>query len=229
MAEYDDVVPDSAEGRNRMLQLMKLNLPGHAATLGLETNEVDQILKDADTSDYLDLLQDAAEAFASEIAKYKRLIVEGKLEPTTPLPVFTPPDPARITFLVGIVQRLRKIIKKIKLSDNYNESIGRDLYIVRERQRTPNEEKQPTLEVKAMADDKVEFKFNKQGMKAVRIRRVMPDGSLQNVADPTDSPYIDDTPSPNDKPEKRQYQAIYLDKNNPVGQYSDIKTVVTTP
>jgi hypothetical protein len=35
--------------------------------------------------------------------------------------------------------------------------------------------------------------------------------------------------SPDGKPEKRRYRAVYLAKNKPVGQYSDIVTIVTTP
>lgn len=227
--EYEDVIPKDEEGRNTMLQLMKLNLQGHAEILGLSADDVSQTALDADAVDYLETWQNAAEAFAKEASKYKDLIINGKDKPTTPLPVFVPPDSARITFSVGVIKRLRLLIRKIKSSANYNESIGRDLYIFREKRRTPNDEKKPTLEVKALVDDKVELKFNKQGMKAVRFKRVLADGTTQSVADATDSPYIDETPSPNGKPEKRQYQAVYLENNKPVGQYSDIKTVVTAP
>jgi len=36
-------------------------------------------------------------------------------------------------------------------------------------------------------------------------------------------------PTAGGNPEKREYRAIYLIKNQPVGQYSDIITVYTTP
>lgn len=66
-------------------------------------------------------------------------------------------------------------------------------------------------------------------MKAVRIRRILADGTAQNLADPQTSPFIDETPSPDGKPEKHQYQAVYLENNKPGGQYSDVVIVVTTP
>ncbi|HEX8248617.1 MAG TPA: hypothetical protein VF599_10625 [Pyrinomonadaceae bacterium] len=40
---------------------------------------------------------------------------------------------------------------------------------------------------------------------------------------------VDETSSPDGKPEKRRYRAVYLAKNQPVGQYSDIVAIVTTP
>ena len=43
------------------------------------------------------------------------------------LPVLNVPDASAVTFTVGIVKRLRLLIRKIKASPNYNESIGRDL------------------------------------------------------------------------------------------------------
>lgn len=41
MANEDaDIIPRDEEGRNAMLQLMKLNLPAYAAALGLTNEEV---------------------------------------------------------------------------------------------------------------------------------------------------------------------------------------------
>ena len=231
MADEDiDVIPRDEEGRNTMLQLMKLNLPAHAAALGLTNAEVTQTVNDADAYSYLRTLRDGAEAFGKEVSGYLRLITDEEPgTPTTDVPTFEAPPLGTVTFLVGIVRRLRLLIRKIKASPNYSESIGRDLYIVRDRERTPNSEKKPTLKATALVNDKVEVKFDKQGMKAVRIRRLLSDGTAQNLADPTTSPFIDQTASPNGQPEKRQYQAVYLENNEPVGQYSDIVVVVTTP
>lgn len=228
--EDDDVVPRDEEGRNTMLQLMKLNLPTHAATLGLTNAEVAQTVADANAYAYLRTWRDAAEAFGKEASAFLNLITnEDPGTPTSDLPTFDAPPLGDVVFLVGIVRRLRLLIRKIKASANFNESIGRDLYIIRESERTPNNEKKPTLKATALVNDKVELKFDKQGMKAVRIRRLLAEGTAQNLADPTTSPFIDQTASPNGQPEKRQYQAVYLENNEPVGQYSDIVVVVTTP
>lgn len=231
MANEDkDVIPTDEEGRNTMLQLMKLNLPAHAAALGLTNEEVRQTIADANTYAYLRTLRDGSEAFSKEVTAYLKLITDEEPgTPTSDLPTFEPPPLGDVVFLVGIIRRLRLLIRKIKSSANFNESIGRDLYIIRESERTPNSEKKPTLKAAALVNDKVELKFDKQGMKAVRIRRLLADGTAQNLADPTTSPFIDNTPSPNNQPEKRQYQAVYLENNEPVGQYSDIVIVVTTP
>jgi len=87
----------------------------------------------------------------------------------------------------------------------------------------------PALKPQALIDDVVEIAFNKQGQTAIRFQRETGDDKWTNVGDATSSPFVDETPSPDGKPEKRRYRAVYLAKNQPVGQYSDIVTVVTTP
>jgi hypothetical protein len=50
-----------------------------------------------------------------------------------------------------------------------------------------------------------------------------------NVGDPTSSPFIESTDGIGNNPEKREYRGIYLLKNETIGQFSDIVSVVTTP
>jgi hypothetical protein len=49
------------------------------------------------------------------------------------------------------------------------------------------------------------------------------------VGDPTNTPFIDTTASLGNNPEKREYRSVYLLKNETIGQFSDIVSVVTTP
>lgn len=225
-----DVIPNTDAGLNTLLQLMKLNLPTHTAALGVSAGEVSQTERDADTVGYLIPYTSAVNAFKEEAFSFKDLIIDGELNAPTPaLPVLNVPDASAITFTVGIVKRLRLLIRKIKASPNYNESIGRDLGIVRDSEGISPEMLKPTLKVTTMIDDKVRVEFNKQGQTAVRIQLKRGGGNFETVGDPTTSPFVDHTASTGGNPEKREYRAVYLEKNEPVGQYSDIASVVTTP
>jgi len=68
-----------------------------------------------------------------------------------------------------------------------------------------------------------------QGQKAARIQMRRGGSDWTTSDDPTNSPFVDGTPSTGGNPEKREYRAIYLKDNKPFGQYSDIVTVFTTP
>lgn len=225
-----DVIPRNDAGLNTLLQLMKLNLPTHAATLGVTAGEVSQTDKDADTFGYLIPFMSAVNAFKEEVSSFKKLIARGDLNAPTPaLPVLLLPDIGAATFSVGIVKRLRLLIRKIKASSNYNESIGRDLGIIRDSEGISSSELKPTLKIAALINDKVQIGFNKQRQSAVRIQMRRGDENWETLGDPTSSPFIDQTASVGGDPEKREYRAVYLSKNEPVGQYSDIVTIVTTP
>ena len=71
----------------------------------------------------------------------------------------------------------------------------------------------PTLKVNAVIDDKVRVEFNKQGQNAVRIQLKRGGGNFETVGDPTTSPFVDHTASTGGNPEKREYHAFYLEKN----------------
>src|SRR5205085_9302172 len=91
------------------------------------------------------------------------------------------------------------------------------------------DELKPKGGAKALTDDRVELSFNKQGQKAIRWQLRRNGSDWGNPQDANQSPLIDETPSIDGKPEKREYRAIYLKGNKPFGQYSDILTVFTTP
>jgi hypothetical protein len=83
---------------------------------------------------------------------------------------------------------------------------------------------------KALINDRVELSFVKQRQQAVRWQ--MRRGDVLDWGfdrDGVTSPLIDPTASIDGKPEKREYRCIILKNNEPIGQYSDIITVITTP
>jgi hypothetical protein len=75
----------------------------------------------------------------------------------------------------------------------------------------------------------LEVSFNKQGQTAMRVQMRRGTADWTTVGDPTSSPFIDSTAIIGNNPEKRDYRGVYLLKNETIGQFSDIVSVVTTP
>ena len=174
------------------------------------------------------LEQDKAEFYA-----YKENCANGDPKgtsapfPTISLPALPatdlPPKP-------GIIPRNTELYNFMKGHPNRTDEALADLGIT----TTPSasispDNLKPNISGKALADDRVELTFNKQNQPAVRFQMRRGGGDWADVGDPTSSPFIDKTPSLDGKPEKREYRAIYIYKNDTVGQYSDIITVYTSP
>jgi hypothetical protein len=110
-----------------------------------------------------------------------------------------------------------------------NESLA-DLGIVTTTPpKIANADLRPGLKISARINDCTEIQFSKQGQTAIRIQMRRGRADWTNVGDPTSSPFIDGTISVGNNPEKREYRGVFLLKNETIGQFSDIVSVVTTP
>jgi len=130
----------------------------------------------------------------------------------------------------GIVPRNEELYNFLKRHPNRTDEALADLGIA----DTPSAsispgDLVPAINGKPMINDVVELKYNKQGQKACRFELRRGGGDWVKVGDPTESTFIDETPSIDGKPEKREYRGVYLKGNKPFGQYSQILTIYTTP
>lgn len=126
-------------------------------------------------------------------------------------------------------RELRRIAKKIKSSVNYDKSIGDDLGIIgAEALKMIPEDMKPVLTANFNGQEVV-IKYTKARMDGVKIycRR---DGEkeFKFLTTATSARYADNTPKADpDKPEQREYYAIYIFDYVEVGHRSDlIKAVV---
>jgi hypothetical protein len=207
-----------------------------AGELGFTAPEAVAVLNDAAMLNYLvgDVLPTYKAALQSRAA-YKSLIKDG---PIGEMGGALPPTPtvgtAPTLVAPGIVPRLRALIQRIQLAPGYNQSLGLALGIVSPDgggTSAPSGPPKPTAKAAAQPGSQVRIDFVKGGFSGVLIegRRA---GEDQWTPLGTDnfSPYVDTRPpaTPN-RAEVREYRLRYLDRDEPVGDYSDIISASTTP
>jgi hypothetical protein len=225
--------PKTQVAINALLQIWFIKIGDWATLYGLSSETVKQVKTDAVIYNHLILAGNQFKSETDEFFAYKKQMTEGNPLGTAsaypvvtllPLPAFEgTPKPgieARNTELYNFLKkhpnRTAESLADLGITDASKESISPDVL-------------KALGGAKALPDDKVELSFKKQGQKAVRWQMRRGGGDWGNQLDATESPLIDETPSVDGKPEKREYRAIYLKGNKPFGQYSDIFTVVTTP
>ena len=140
------------------------------------------------------------------------------------MPTLAPP--AVVT--PGLIGRMRALVRRIKAHPNYTEVIGDDLGIVVSQQAGPTVVK-PAGKAQALPAHKVRISFVKHGHEGVDIEsRRGAETAWSYLAFDGYSPYFDNRPPlVADQPEERRYRLRYRDKDQPVGEYSDVYVVTT--
>ncbi len=228
----DKPFPTNEPDINLLLQSLVIKLPAHATPLGIDQAELDALINDASNFTYVlttaQLVTDSVDAFFA----FKDDMFNG--DPSTTaliMPTFPTIATPRET-LPGIKKRLRALLKRIKASVGYTVQIGEDLGLIENDPGALNPDSiTAEIKVRALQDGKVEIVFSKQGMDAIRVDfRRKGDVVWMLAGIYTSSAGIHDTPSvPPGEPEAREYRAIMIKKNVPIGNMSPIYTVVTTP
>lgn len=228
----DKTFPTNEAEVNLLFQTMATNLPLLNGQIGLDQNDVDFVVRQAINYQYVVNvaadISDQREAFTA----WKRSIFEG--DPTKPAPV-APVFPIIAlpqTALNGLETELKAIIKRIKASAGYNETIGEQLGLVDSGPApfNPND-LNPTLKLTAKPGSIVDIAFVKGQMTGMRVEfQRKGEVSWQLAVILFSSPGQHAAPpAVPDEPEQRSYRAVYIKGNDPIGPYSPIYTVVTTP
>ena len=208
----------------------------HAETLGFTTPEVTALRNDTAVVNHFigDVLPTYKAAVQSRVT-YKKLIMNGPLGeqggPFPPAPAVGAP-PALVA--PGIVPRLRQLIQRIQLSPAYNPALGQELGIVAPGGNgtgTPTTTPKPRAKAVALPNSHVRISFVKRNFNSIQIEGRRPDQTewaLLGIHH--HSPYIDTRPPLTaGRAEFREYRLRYLDRDQPVGDYSDIISASTTP
>ncbi|MEQ1923049.1 MAG: hypothetical protein ABL952_11145 [Pyrinomonadaceae bacterium] len=228
----DKSFPTNEADTNLLFQTMKTQLPLVNGQLGLAAADVNFFVVQADNYQYIlnvtQEISDQREAFTA----FKKSLLDGD-------PKDTPPDPPVFTIITlpqpafnGMEAEAKAIIKRIKASAGYNTTIGEQLGLV-DTGEAPLNPNALTAELKCTAkpDGVVEIAFSKQGQDAMRGEFKRKNDTEWQLAGiwPT-SPATHNVPSvPPGDPESRQYRGVLIKKNEPIGNYSPIYTIVTTP
>lgn len=216
-----------------LLQIWAMKAPNHAAQFGLTQAQLDQMSDDFIVYGHLRLVRQILDDEVAEFSAYKSLYMEGNPNtPETPYPTIEiPPMPPTVKPpKPGIEERNKNIYNYFKNHPNRTDEALADLGVHdAPKPPVPLADIKPTLSGQSQPDDVISLTFKKMGQPSVKMFMRRNGGDWESIAEPTNSPYTDETPSVDSKPEKREYRCICLKNNKPVGQYSDIITIFTTP
>ena len=220
-------LPLTDEGKMIWLNNLAVKLPNHAATLGISSETVTAVQNDASMYSYMINLVNSFKAGLAERVGYKD-IIKNAPEGTVigPVPVFNHTAPPSVV-PAGIFIRMRRLVKNIKSNNNYNESIGGDLGIIGSEFDDATLEMKPILKIKMNAG-KPEIIWKKGNADSLDIYVDRGDGkSFVYLANDSAPNYTDNSVIPEGvNLSEWKYKAIYRIKDEQVGQFSDVISVM---
>jgi hypothetical protein len=225
--------PKSQAEINALLQIWLVKLPNWAILYGLSNETVKQAQDDAIVYKHILDITLQFESDRSELSSYRENMFTGN--PTSaaaayPEVTLTPLPTLAIGAKPGIQIRNKVLFNFLKAHPSRTTESLSDLGILTASPpKVAAADLRPSLKVSAKINDRVEIAFGKQGQNAMRVQMRRGTFDWLTVGDPTSTPFIDNTASIAGNPEKREYRGVFLQKNETVGQFSDIASVVTTP
>lgn len=207
-------------------------LPGDMATkYNITADFLMQLTKDKDWAVYWAQAKSQAEAQKIQVNDYYNTIIKEPNEPQPAEPTFTLPPNAPAPVPPGMRKRLRDSASQIKgMKAVYSPADGELLRIISSTASRPSN---PKLEfsVETRANFVLRFTFSKQSYTAARYEYQYKGDNAWHFGDKlTNSP--GDIAIPPQVPGIAQQvliRGILLDKNEPIGVYSDIRTALIAP
>ena len=237
MADY---IPDSDDALLAWFNNFQSKLTAYTGPLGLNEEDVNGTKDDYKRLQYAITLATVFRAEAKERTAYKEIMINGPLGAQPPVPtVPVIPLPDILTDNGGgIVPRARLFVQRIKASANYSDAVGQDLGIIAPGAgggapsllAEPLPRPENTVAVVLPGSD-VQLKWVKRGFTGVIIESQRATETIwTQIGMDTSSPYLDSRdPLAVGVPELRRYRLRYLRTDDPIGDYSDVITVTTTP
>ncbi|HQU85237.1 MAG TPA: hypothetical protein PKY59_19005 [Pyrinomonadaceae bacterium] len=224
-----DWMPSTRAGKFAMFNNFRAKIEGYQTIFGFDNDLKARIFLICETFAEIYQKSEQINASKSDLSAWLDAILNGKprgeLAPAAPVfPTISVPEGA----FIGILEEFREIVNHFKNHLNYTENIGLDLMIEGEDREPQNfNETAPTLKVSAKNDTDVEISFKRGDAELLEVVYRKAGTETWMFADKTtNSPLVHKpqftTPG---QAEKFEYRAIYLVKNERVGQWSPIYTV----
>lgn len=203
-----------------------------AAKYGISAEKLAEIEADNEWVQYWIRAKFSAKILEKQLTEYIAAMVKGEIgdplltNPSWNLganpPAVTPP---------GIKKRIRQIIRQIKAHSAYTEADGELLGIIgMARGRISLNEIQPKLKIETLPDYKLQIRYKKEAMDAIRIETRQKGDSWQLATILTASPgTITVTPLVPDEVEKIEVRAVFQQKNQLAGIYSPTYSPIVQP
>ena len=226
-----DFFPKTDAGLLAWLVQLNNKAPSHATALGLTAADLQGAKNDAAMLDWTLKALPAVRAWAEHFTAYKDGLLEG---PTGAAPqpapalVVLPAAPAAIAG--GLVARNRALAQRMKNAPGYTEAIGKDLGLVAAEEQ-PEDAPKPSFKATSHPGSRVRLDWVKRRYSGVLIQgRRAGDAGFVDLGRDNFSPFDDERPPVTaGTTETREYRMRYLEKDDPVGEWSDIVSVTTKP
>jgi hypothetical protein len=231
-----EYLPTDEPGLADWFENWSAKMDDHGAEHGFSAAEIQQAKDDAILVRSIVSAWQSIEAYRRKFSNFKNLILDGENgAPPTVYPLFdvpAAPEP-RMSLLPGLVKRTKSSVRRLRTSAAYNEAVGADFRVLPRRpQRIAPNEAKPVLRPQVLTSSQIEAAFKKNGFDGIELEvQRGPDANLwTSLGRFFASPAEDATPpSTGALPEVRRYRARYLKRNKPVGEYSDIVSIITKP
>lgn len=230
-------VPREQNTFNLWYQNFALNLPSVADLVAVTAAELLRVANDSAAWDFVMLRNAAIRTYKEQESELKETaFTEGNPTgehltlPTLDLPEL--PDGLRIN--QSMWTWVNKLVQRIVKTDGFTPEIEALLDIEikdGESDLAPEDRRASIKKVTSFNGGVVVLDCSLQGMKAYRVYSQRGESDVfEPIGDSTQTEFRDERPNlVAGQPETRQYKAILLDKNKPVGDYSPIEQAVTKP
>lgn len=232
----NDLIAKGDDAFAQQMQQFKLNLGKHATQLGLTPTQVAAQAADADFYQYVVQSQQEMLTHSKTWTVLRKTLRKGYSTLTDPaaapaadVPSYTLPD-APPAVAHGIEGRFRTLVRQVKASVNYNVSIGVELGIEAKDHAAPDLATVRPVITATVNGDHVEIGWDWQGQRAyldlcvIEVNRHDGKGFVWLLSS-TRPGSVDATPFPA-ATAHWQYRAIYQVGDKPVGQWSNIASVI---
>jgi len=222
------VIPRDEEGFELLVLKMNSKMTNWRTTLNISAEQLTALGQNAEAYQGWRLIKAQIADTKTSVTEFVRILFEGdKNDPIPAMPNLSfavPPLPAK----PGIERQIKDLIEYIELQDGFTDAIGLDLgFYVEEGDNISPEELTAKFEVDDLSAYRLEIEFSLQKQDAFRLSYRTKGGSGWTDLTLTSSPYIlQITPDPNGLAVTIEMQGSLIDKNQIVGNTSDVKTVV---
>lgn len=221
-------LPKNEAGYELLAQKMNSKLTALKTTLNISTEQLANLEQIAAAYEGWRLLKEQLADTKTAVTEFVRILFKGDKNdplPATPNLTFVIPP---LTAKPGIERQLNDLIEYIEIQDNFTDAIGLDLgFYVETGDNISPEELTAEFEVDDLSAYRLEIEFSLQKQDAFRLSYRTKGGGGWTDLTLTSSPYIlQITPDPNGLAVTIEMQGSLIDKNQIVGNTSDVKTVV---
>jgi len=227
-------LPKSEPGKREWLANIATKLPNYTTELELPdaANVVARVARHA--KNYA-LVLDGAHAhneYSSALVALKNLMRDSDTTGGAELTLPKPPEPLVFEgpVLAGIFEDMSNIVSDIKRSKKYNDVIGKDLRIIAlpEAGGGGGDQPRPVLVVE-LQSGRPNILWKKGKFDGIKIHVDRGSGKFEFLAIDTHPDYLDTYPLPElGKAEIWKYMAIYLKKDEPIGDWSEVVQITVT-